>query len=63
MICQVEINELIQQGSPIKGRVIFWIDDLEAGQPFAAPLSMKSAWNMATYLRENFPETQVSHPL
>ncbi len=60
VICQVEINELIQQGGPIKGRVIFWIDDLDAGQPFAAPLSMKSAWNMATHLREHFPETQVT---
>jgi heterodisulfide reductase subunit A2 len=60
VICQVDINEMIRQGSPIKGRIIFWVDDLDAGQPFAAPLSLKSAWNTATYLRENFPETQVA---
>ena len=60
VICQIEMNELIRQGGPLKGRVIFWINDLEAGQPFAAPLSMKSAWIMATHLRENFPETQVA---
>ncbi|HZK13791.1 MAG TPA: hydrogenase iron-sulfur subunit, partial [Desulfobaccales bacterium] len=40
--------------------MIFWINDLDAGQPFAAPLSMKSAWTMATHLRENFPATQVA---
>ena len=60
IICQIEINEMIRQGSPINGRVIFWIDDLDAGQPFAAPLSLQSAWNTATHLRETFPETQVS---
>ena len=60
VICQIEINELIRQGGPLKGRVIFWINDLEAGQPFAAPLSMKSAWTTATHLREHFPETQVA---
>jgi heterodisulfide reductase subunit A len=60
VICQVDINEMIRQGAPIKGRIIFWIDDLDAGQPFAAPLSLQSAWNTAIHLRENFPETQVA---
>jgi len=60
VVCQIELNELIQQGGPIEGRVIFWINDLDAGQPFAAPLSMKSAWTMATHLREHFPGTQVA---
>jgi heterodisulfide reductase subunit A len=60
LICQVDINDMIRAGTPIKGRIVFWIDDLDAGQPFAAPLSLKSAWSTATYLRENFPETVVS---
>jgi heterodisulfide reductase subunit A len=60
IICQVDINETIREGAPLKGRIVFWVDDLDAGQPFAAPLSLKSAWHTATYLRENFPETQVA---
>ena len=60
VVCQIEVNDLIRLGGPLKGRVIFWIDDLDAGQPFAAPLSMKSAWTMATHLRTHFPETQVA---
>jgi len=60
VVCQIEINELIRQGGPMPGRVVFWINDLDAGQPFAAPLSMKSAWNTAVHLRENFPATQVA---
>jgi heterodisulfide reductase subunit A2 len=60
VICQIEINELIRQGGPLKGRVVFWVNDLEAGQPFGAPLSKKSAWTTATHLREHFPETRVA---
>jgi heterodisulfide reductase subunit A len=60
IICQMEMNEFIREGSPLKGRVIFWINDYEANQPFAAQLSLKSAWNLAMHLRENFPETQVA---
>jgi heterodisulfide reductase subunit A-like polyferredoxin/coenzyme F420-reducing hydrogenase delta subunit len=60
VVCQIEINELIRQGGPAPGRVVFWVNDLEAGQPFAAPLSKKSAWNTAVHLRENFPETRVA---
>jgi heterodisulfide reductase subunit A2 len=60
IICQVDINEMIREGTIIKGQIIFWVDDLDAGQPFAAPLSLKSAWSTATYLRENFPETRVA---
>ncbi len=56
VICQIEMNELIQQGNPPPGRVVFWVNDLEAGQPFVAELSMRSAWSTATYLEEKFPE-------
>ena len=55
VICQIEMNELIQEGTPPSGRVVFWVNDLEAGQPFVAELSMKSAWSAAAYLEEKFP--------
>lgn len=60
LVCQVEMAELIKQGTLPGNRVVFWVNDLEAGQPFAAPLSLKSAWHMAEHLRENFPETQAA---
>jgi heterodisulfide reductase subunit A len=60
VICQIEVNKLIREGGPLQGRIVFWVNDREAGQPFAAPLSMKSAWTTATHLREHFPEAQVA---
>jgi heterodisulfide reductase subunit A-like polyferredoxin/coenzyme F420-reducing hydrogenase delta subunit len=60
IICQVEMNEFIREGQPLSGKIVFWINDLESGQPFAAPFSLEGAWNMAIHLRETFPETQVS---
>jgi heterodisulfide reductase subunit A len=60
IICQLEMNESIRQGLPLSGRVVFWIDDLEADQAFGAQLSLKSAWHMAEHLRENFPDTQAT---
>jgi heterodisulfide reductase subunit A len=56
VICQLEMNDLLRQGAPINGPVVFWVNDLTAGQPFGAHLSLKSAWHMAEYLKENFPE-------
>jgi heterodisulfide reductase subunit A-like polyferredoxin/coenzyme F420-reducing hydrogenase delta subunit len=60
IICQLEMNDLLRQGTPLKGPVVFWINDLMAGQPFGAHLSLKSAWHMAEYLKENFPEIQTA---
>jgi len=60
IICQVEMNEFIRDGQPLSGKIVFWINDMESGQPFAAHLSLEGAWNMATHLRENLPETRVS---
>jgi len=60
VICQVEMNEFIRDGRPLIDRIVFWINDMEAGQPFAAHLSLEGAWNMATLLREKWPETRVS---
>jgi heterodisulfide reductase subunit A2 len=60
VICQIEINEFIRQGEVPEGRVVFWINDLEAGQPFVAQISMQSAWHTAVHLREQFPKTQAA---
>ena len=60
IICQVEMNEFIREGQPLSGKIVFWVNDIESGQPFAAPFSLEGAWNMAIHLRETFPETQVS---
>jgi heterodisulfide reductase subunit A len=60
IICQLEMNDLLRQGAPLKGPVVFWINDLMAGQPFGAQLSLRSAWHMAEYLKENFPEIQTA---
>ena len=59
IICQIEMNELLRQRKPIQGRVVFWVNDLIAGQPFGSQLSLKSAWHMAEYLKENHPDAQA----
>ncbi|MDD2903188.1 MAG: hydrogenase iron-sulfur subunit [Syntrophales bacterium] len=60
IICHLELDELLRQGHPPKGRVIFWIDDLEAKQSFGAHLSLKGAWHLAWELKEQSPETQAA---
>ncbi|MFW6113196.1 MAG: hydrogenase iron-sulfur subunit [Thermodesulfobacteriota bacterium] len=60
IICHLEMNELLRRGGPLKGPVVFWVNDLVAGQPFGAQLSLKSAWHMAEYLKEIHPECQTA---
>jgi heterodisulfide reductase subunit A len=60
IICQLEMDELLRQGRPPGGKVVFWIDDLEARQAFGAHLSLKTAWHMAERLQESLPEAQVA---
>ena len=60
IICQLEMNDLLRRGEPLQGSVVFWINDLVAGQPLGAQLSLKSAWHMAEYLKETWPETQAT---
>lgn len=60
VICQLEMNDLLRGAAPLKGPVVFWINDLMAGQSFGAQLSLKSAWHMAEYLKENFPNCQTA---
>ena len=59
VICQIEMNDLLRQGAHVKGPVIFWVNDLVAGQPYGAQLSLKTAWHMAEYLKETSPASQV----
>jgi len=60
IICQVEMNEFIKDGRALSGRIVFWVNDIESGQPLAAHLSLEGAWSMATHLREKLPGAQVS---
>jgi len=60
IICQIEMHKLIEAGQAPGGQTVFWVNDMEAGHPFTAHLSLKSAWQMAEYLRESFPETQAT---
>jgi heterodisulfide reductase subunit A2 len=54
-----EMEALIQhQGSP-KGTVVFWISDYENGQSEFAPLSAKTAWQMAVHIRQCSPSATV----
>lgn len=60
VICQLEMDELLRQGQPPGGRVVFWIDDLEAKQSFGAHLSLKGAWHLAWELKEQSPGAQAA---
>ncbi|RJQ73266.1 MAG: hydrogenase iron-sulfur subunit [Desulfobacteraceae bacterium] len=46
----------LQSGVP-KGTVVFWIRDYEIGQSEFAPLSAKSAWQMAAHIRQCAPSS------
>lgn len=60
IICHLEMNDLLRQGAPLPGPVVFWVNDLMAGQPFGTQLSLKSAWHMAEYLKETHPDCQTA---
>ncbi|MEJ2069921.1 MAG: hypothetical protein P8X58_05850 [Syntrophobacterales bacterium] len=60
IICHLEMNDLLRRGAPLKGPVVFWVNDLMAGQPFGAQLSLKSAWHMAEYLKETHPDCETA---
>lgn len=60
IICHLEMNDLLRQGAPLQGPVVFWVNDLVAGQPFGAQLSLKAAWHMAEYLKEIHPDCRTA---
>ena len=59
VLCQTEMEEhLWVRGIP-DHRVVFWINDLETERPYAH-LSTRTAWNMATYMREHLVQSKVT---
>ena len=59
VLIQPELEEQIYgHGSP-GGNVVFWVSDYETGQPEFAALSARSAWFMATRLRQSSPKTRA----
>ena len=59
VICQTELEEYLWLHGPPEGSLVFWINDIEAGRPWA-PLASRTAWNMARYIRENSAKTNVT---
>jgi coenzyme F420-reducing hydrogenase delta subunit/ferredoxin len=60
VICHTEAEELLWTLGVPDGKVVFWINDYEAGHPEYAYLAARSAWSMARYMREHSPLTQVT---
>jgi heterodisulfide reductase subunit A len=59
ILSQRELEEsLWLQGLP-QHRVVFWINDLEMGQP-CGQLSARAAWHTATHILEKSPQAQVA---
>jgi len=60
VICHTEAEEMLwTQGVP-EGKVVFWVNDYEAGHSDFAYLAARSAWAMSRYMREHSPNTQVT---
>ncbi len=60
VICHTEAEELMWTKGVPEGRVVFWINDYEAGHPEFAYLSSRTAWSMARYMREHSPLTKAT---
>lgn len=59
VLCHTEMDEYIWIHGVPGHRIIFWINDMETDRPYAS-LSIKTAWNMARYIRENNVMSNVS---
>ncbi len=60
VMCHTEAEEHIWTKGVPEGRVVFWVNDYEAGTPQFAYLSCRSAWSMARYMVEHSPTTQAT---
>ena len=58
VLCQTEMEEHIWLHGPPLHKVVFWINDYEADQPYAYQ-SARTVWNMASYIRENAVQSDV----
>lgn len=52
VLCHTEMEEYMWLHGVPSHRIVFWINDLETERPYAS-ISMRTAWNMARYMREN----------
>jgi heterodisulfide reductase subunit A2 len=59
VLCHTEMDEYIWLHGAPGHRVAFWINDLETDRPYAN-LSARTAWNMASYIREHNVLSRVS---
>ncbi len=60
VICHTEAEEMLWTLGVPQGKVVFWINDYEAGHPEYSYLASRSAWAMARYMRERSPLTEVT---
>lgn len=60
VICHTEAEEMIWTTGVPSGKVVFWINDYEAGHPEFAYLAARTAWSMGRYMREHSPLTNVT---
>lgn len=58
VLCHTEMEEYIWLHGVPSHRTVFWVNDLETDRPYAY-LSVRTAWNMAQYMRSNNAASQV----
>jgi heterodisulfide reductase subunit A2 len=60
VVCQTELEEYIWLHGAPKGKVVLWINDLETpGRPWAF-LAARTAWNLATYIKDNRTDSDIT---
>lgn len=60
VICHTEAEEMLWTLGVPEGKVVFWVNDYEAGQGEFSYLSARSAWAMGRYMRERSTNIQVT---
>ncbi|MBW2622302.1 MAG: hydrogenase iron-sulfur subunit [Deltaproteobacteria bacterium] len=58
VICHTEMEERLWVHGAPNCRVVFWINDPESGRPWEY-LSVRAAWNMACFIKENTFQAEV----
>jgi heterodisulfide reductase subunit A-like polyferredoxin/coenzyme F420-reducing hydrogenase delta subunit len=60
VICHTETEEMIWVHGVPSGKIVFWINDYEAGTPEFAYLSARCAWSMARYMAEKRKDVEIT---
>ncbi|MBI9078056.1 MAG: hydrogenase iron-sulfur subunit, partial [Desulfatibacillum sp.] len=60
VVCHSEADEHLWTVGPYKGNIVFWINDVEAGFPEFAHLSMRGAWSLARAMVERTDKCCIS---